>query len=207
MFRGESASLQHILAATASESKPFAPKPLLNGSLDHKSGFLVTSFIPLTSASRKHQSRLGARLAQMHAAPPVTLDEFGPPAGRFGFPVNTMLGSTLQDNEWEDDYVTFWRERRLKLMLANVLKEHPHDTEIEELGQVLVDGLSSLFTGVEVQPALLHGDLWSGNWGVDSSADEPVIFDPACYYVCPSVWLPPTHSKRTLVYRDTMKQN
>jgi fructosamine-3-kinase len=28
---------------------------------------------------------------------------------------------------------------------------------------------------------LLHGDLWSGNQGADSSGN-PVIYDPACYY-------------------------
>ena len=183
MFYGESASLAHILAATASVPAPFAPKPLLTGSLDPKGGFIVTSYISLTSPNRKHQTRLGARLAEMHAAPPVVLSEFGPPARRFGFACDTMLGSTLQDNRWEDDYVTFWRERRLQPMLDNVLREHPHDTEIQELGQVLADGLPNLFTAIDVQPALLHGDLWSGNWGVDSRTDEPVIFDPACYYV------------------------
>ncbi|MEO1404808.1 MAG: fructosamine kinase family protein, partial [Cyanobacteria bacterium J06635_1] len=31
------------------------------------------------------------------------------------------------------------------------------------------------------QPALLHGDLWSGNAAVTDSG-EPVILDPATYY-------------------------
>ena len=30
------------------------------------------------------------------------------------------------------------------------------------------------------QPALLHGDLWGGNWA--SCDGAPVIFDPAVYY-------------------------
>jgi len=144
---------------------------------------------------------LGARLAKMHAAPPVVLAEFGPSAGRFGFPCSTMLGSTLQDNTWEDDYVTFWRERRLKPMLDNVLREHPHDTEIRELGQVLAEGLANLFSGVDVQPSLLHGDLWSGNWGVDSSTDEPVIFDPASYYVSNPV----VHCDHSLFKRNCLQ--
>ncbi|KAJ3038627.1 fructosamine 3 kinase [Rhizophlyctis rosea] len=118
----------------------------------------------------------------MHAAPRVTLNDENEPNGRFGFPVTTMLGSTLQDNTWEDDYITFWRERRLRPMLDNVLGEHPHDAEIRDLGDTLVDGFQTFFKGIEVQPALLHGDLWGGNWGVDSKSDEPVIFDPACYY-------------------------
>ena len=29
--------------------------------------------------------------------------------------------------------------------------------------------------------SLLHGDLWSGNYGADSDGN-PVVYDPACYY-------------------------
>ncbi|CAJ0941010.1 unnamed protein product [Ranitomeya imitator] len=36
------------------------------------------------------------------------------------------------------------------------------------------------FSGVEVVPALLHGDLWGGN--VAELDMGPVIFDPACFY-------------------------
>ena len=40
--------------------------------------------------------------------------------------------------------------------------------------------LPRLFEGYEPAPSLLHGDLWSGNWGVADGV--PVIFDPAVYY-------------------------
>ncbi|EEB98414.1 hypothetical protein MPER_02080, partial [Moniliophthora perniciosa FA553] len=33
-----------------------------------------------------------------------------------------------------------------------------------------------------IQPVLLHGDLWSGNAGTDSSTGQPVIYDPSSYY-------------------------
>ena len=32
-----------------------------------------------------------------------------------------------------------------------------------------------------VQPSLLHGDLWGGNWLVGASG-EPVLIDPAVYF-------------------------
>lgn len=40
--------------------------------------------------------------------------------------------------------------------------------------------LAPLFEGVNVEPCLLHGDLWSGNISSDKNG-EPVILDPACY--------------------------
>ena len=52
--------------------------------------------------------------------------------------------------------------------------------------QRLLPKLGALFVGCEdVQPSLLHGDLWSGNHGValtEAGESLPVIFDPACYY-------------------------
>jgi len=35
--------------------------------------------------------------------------------------------------------------------------------------------------GYQPTPALLHGDLWSGNAGATVDG-EPVVFDPAVYY-------------------------
>lgn len=40
--------------------------------------------------------------------------------------------------------------------------------------------LGRLFENVEIEPCLLHGDLWSGNISSDKNG-EPVILDPACY--------------------------
>jgi fructosamine-3-kinase len=33
-----------------------------------------------------------------------------------------------------------------------------------------------------ITPALLHGDLWSGNWSIRQSDGMPIIYDPACYF-------------------------
>lgn len=53
---------------------------------------------------------------------------------------------------------------------------HPHMT-----GQRLLEKLPLLLQGLDnVQPCLLHGDLWSGNVVADSHG-SPVILDPACY--------------------------
>lgn len=40
--------------------------------------------------------------------------------------------------------------------------------------------IPDLFRDLDIVPALLHGDLWSGNVAEDASG--PVIFDPASFY-------------------------
>jgi hypothetical protein len=46
--------------------------------------------------------------------------------------------------------------------------------------------IARLFTRLSgplaIQPVLLHGDLWSGNMGVEASSGNPIIFDPASYF-------------------------
>ena len=44
-----------------------------------------------------------------------------------------------------------------------------------------MQALPSFFKGYTPRPALLHGDLWSGNAAFDQDG-TPVIFDPAVYY-------------------------
>ncbi|MBD0390600.1 MAG: fructosamine kinase family protein, partial [Nostoc sp. C3-bin3] len=45
----------------------------------------------------------------------------------------------------------------------------------------LLAALPELLANHEVQPSLVHGDLWGGNAGC-TVAGEPVIFDPATYF-------------------------
>ena len=45
----------------------------------------------------------------------------------------------------------------------------------------LMSAVPRLLQGHNPKPALLHGDLWSGNAAVNESG-EPVILDPATYY-------------------------
>ncbi len=48
----------------------------------------------------------------------------------------------------------------------DALKRNGGDREAERLWPKLKKVIPTLFEGIEVRPALLHGDLWSGNAGV-----------------------------------------
>lgn len=95
--------------------------------------------------------------------------------GQFGFAVDNTIGGTPQPNGWTDNWVDFYREKRLKHQLN--LAE---DAQLSKMGAILCDNLESLFQGIEVKPSVLHGDAWSGN--ITSVDGEPCVFDPATYY-------------------------
>ena len=52
---------------------------------------------------------------------------------------------------------------------------------LQRLGAKVVTALPALLAGHAPAPALLHGDLWSGNAAFLADG-TPVVFDPAVYY-------------------------
>ncbi|XP_075928927.1 uncharacterized protein LOC142930456 [Petromyzon marinus] len=86
---------------------------------------------------------------------------------------------SLKLNEWQEDWVTFFSRQRLQLQLDMIEKDYG-ERETRELWSRLQLRLGDFFRDVEVVPALLHGDLWTGN--AAEINEGPVIFDPASFY-------------------------
>lgn len=140
------------------------------GEFENKS-FLAMEYLELVSHTATSQAELGALLALMH-------QERVPFS--FGFETSTWLGETRQDNTWTDDWVEFFKTRRLKYQLS-LLEKNYGDVEIIRQGFDLCERLSMYFSDLQIKPSLLHGDLWHGNTGCNLQG-KPVIFDPASYY-------------------------
>jgi fructosamine-3-kinase len=102
-------------------------------------------------------------------------------APRFGWHRDNTIGVTLQSNTGDDDWVRFFRERRLGVQLDLALR-NGLESCIVDRGRALGERCGAFFSSHCPVPSLLHGDLWGGNWGVVSGVREPVIFDPAVYY-------------------------
>ena len=115
-------------------------------------------------------ARFGEQLAQMHR---YTADQFG-------WHRDNTIGSTAQVNSWENDWLTFWREHRLGYQLT-LAGRHGLGSRVLQKGERLQDNLQAFFDNHQPQASILHGDLWSGNYGI-SREGEPVIFDPAVYF-------------------------
>ena len=100
---------------------------------------------------------------------------------RFGYESDNYIGATPQPNEWSNSWVEFFRERRLGFQVR-LLEERGYATpELLEKATALMGKLDALIGRHPVEPSLLHGDLWSGNYMSDADG-MPVLIDPAVYY-------------------------
>jgi len=156
------------LAALAATGVIRVPEVFRTG-IDGDTAFIEMEKLHLEPSSRATESALGERLAALH----TTTTE------RFGWHRDNTIGLTPQHNGWSDDWVEFLREHRLGFQLE-LAAENGYTGSLQERGALLLKRLPMFFENHEPQAALLHGDLWGGNWG--SCNGEPVIFDPAVYY-------------------------
>jgi protein-ribulosamine 3-kinase len=130
--------------------------------------YIVMEYIEMTACNCSTQ--LAQALAAMH----------GCVRQQFGFHCDNTIGSTPQVNRLTRNWVDFWREHRLGFQLA-LARRNGLPARLIDSGEQLAQELSRFFDSYLPQASLLHGDLWNGNWGADSTGN-PVIYDPACYY-------------------------
>ena len=175
MFVAEAAGLDAIVRTGAIR----VPQVIAQGNTDSHS-FLVLEFLEL--GGRGDACSLGEQLAAMHRCTPSPQSSPARERERrcFGFGQDNFIGSSPQFNDWTEDWLTFWRERRLGHQLKLAARKG-YGGELQALGERLIDALPAFFKGYAPLPSLLHGDLWGGNHGFLRDG-TPVIFDPAVYY-------------------------
>ena len=132
--------------------------------------FLALEWLEAGATTAASEQRLGERLAAQHA---LTAPEFG-------WRRDNTIGTTPQANGTLASWTEFYRERRLGPQLT-LAAARGNGALLGESGERLLDALPALLAGHRPPPALLHGDLWGGNW-LATTTGEPVVFDPAVYY-------------------------
>ncbi|MDH3439384.1 MAG: fructosamine kinase family protein [Gammaproteobacteria bacterium] len=164
MFLAEADGLRELEKADAIR----VPKVLGCVSSGNES-MLALEWIDFEIAGSDTERKLGEQLAKQHR---VRQD-------RFGWSRDNTIGATPQRNDWSDDWVEFFGDRRLGYQL-DLAAKNGFRGELQIDGRTLLDNLGYFFSEYWPEASLLHGDLWSGNWA--ASGGEPVIFDPAVYY-------------------------
>lgn len=160
VFEAEAAALEEM----ANTGTIRVPRPIICGSTGSQA-YLVLEYIEF--GRRGEGAAMGRQLAALHRHT----------AERFGWNRDNVIGSTPQQNGWMDDWIDFYRDRRLRPQLE-LAQRNGHTFHGAD---ALLDRLPDFFEDYNPAPSLLHGDLWGGNTGYTSDGD-PVIFDPASYY-------------------------
>jgi len=118
-----------------------------------------------------NQKKLGKGLGELH----LKSAESNPKM--FGFPVEGFIGITDQKKGLEDNWIDCFLNLRIIPQLL-ILKPTILDKEIINK---IKEKIKTILLNHEPINALVHGDLWSGNAGMDKSG-KGVIFDPASWW-------------------------
>lgn len=144
------------------------PKVLACGQAG-KESFLALEWLSFERPDTATARMLGRQLAAQHRVR----------RERFGWHRDNTIGSTPQVNTCDDNWIRFFKERRLGFQL-DLAARNGYTGELQDQGARLAECIERFFDNYDPEPSLLHGDLWGGNWAqVDN---EPVIFDPAVYF-------------------------
>ncbi|HSM81054.1 MAG TPA: fructosamine kinase family protein [Nodosilinea sp.] len=163
MFEAEALGLRDLYNSQTIR----VPRPICWGTADGMA-YLAMEWLDLGSGGGDAWGRMGTALAAMHR---VTT------ASGFGWHQDNTIGATPQPNPWTATWLEFYREHRLRHQFRLAGRRGGRFPRQHELLMALPD----LLADHTPAPALVHGDLWSGNAAVTTSG-EPVILDPATYY-------------------------
>jgi len=97
----------------------------------------------------------------------------------FGLDHENYIGSLAQTNDLKSNWEEFFIEMRLEPMIKKAINDGQMGHQNIAKFESLFHKLEQLFP--EEVPALLHGDLWSGNYMCNSDG-KACIYDPAIYY-------------------------
>ena len=164
MFKAEARGLKLLRAYSDFE----IPRPILINEYGGQQ-YLIMDWMERGNREEAFNVDFGRSLAGLHK---TTQDQFGLNHSNY---IGSLPQSNVAHSTWEAFY---WTERLLpQIKLASQLKLMTQEMTIGF--DRLASQLEKIFP-IE-KPALIHGDLWSGNNSV-SEGGKPCIFDPAVYY-------------------------
>lgn len=178
MFQREFEGLQLLYQAQTIK----IPKPVLYGSFSNSPIpkkaeifsskeyiFLLTEFVEKGNVSKNFWQTFAHQLAALHKYS----------FAQFGLTTNNYIGSLAQSNTFCKTWSEFYADQRIMPLIQLAFNQSKCSKDNLLKAEKLCKRFDELFP-VE-KPALIHGDLWSGNFMSDENG-KPVIYDPAVYY-------------------------
>jgi protein-ribulosamine 3-kinase len=164
MFTAEAKGLELL----RSKSKITIPKVISLYNEDGSS-YLFMDYISSSIRNSNYWQELAIKMAELHQQTNA----------QFGLKDNNFIGSLPQQNDFTDNWLSFFINHRI-LPLVQLA------TDRNLVSNLFVDDIERLLKNLAnllpiERPALVHGDLWSGNLMVDSQG-HPCLIDPAVYY-------------------------
>lgn len=165
MFLAEKKGLESINLAKTIK----APEVIHCGQHESRS-YLLLEFIESKNPTSKEFEALGRQLADLHTYSV---------GGSFGWKQDNYIGSLPQSNKNHSDWAQFYVHERLLPQLKMAKEKRLLDSSEIPTESNLIKGCHQFFP--KVKPALLHGDLWGGNYLI-SAQGIPYLIDPAIYF-------------------------
>jgi len=160
MFESEAQGLE--LLRTAGEIH--IPEVIAHDEI-HDTAFLLLEFVEPGKTASDFWENFGCSLAKLHKDT----------SELFGLDHDNYIGSLPQSNKQHDNWIDFFILERLEpqIRMAGI------SGGISKKFNCLFNVLGEIFP--DEPPALLHGDLWSGNYTTAPNG-KACIIDPAVYY-------------------------
>ena len=96
---------------------------------------------------------------------------------KFGYAVEGFIGLSKQISGWEKNWADCFINLRINPQLKEFKKKNFNSNEVKKL----ILKIKMILNDHSPLISLVHGDLWSGNFGINSF-NKGVIFDPASWW-------------------------
>lgn len=164
MFEAEKKGLELLASANAIR----IPTALSTGSASSEA-FLLLEYLPPSEQQPDFWKTFGRSLAQLHRTT----------NSHFGLNHDNYIGSLPQQNGLHTSWTEYYALQRLEPQTRLGRNIGWCSARLASQMERLFHKIDGLFPAEP--PALLHGDLWSGNFLVGPNS-EPCLIDPAAYF-------------------------
>ncbi len=156
------------LLALHNNSTLVVPEVIKYGAVEDQQ-YLLMEWIERGAPGVKYWEQFGTSMALMHQRPQAY----------FGWETNNYIGRLTQSNEKQANWRDFFTNCRIMPLVKRLFDNGVFSKQDVAAVYFFCKRSDEIFP--TEPPALLHGDLWNGNFMATDKGDI-VIFDPAVYY-------------------------